>query len=168
MAHEEIGRATVGSRPLLFSMRKLTPQCEFPHRERHTSSAVLSTTDCSQRPPSDHRPREVREDAKPAEEVVGMWFGVRHVIMNGSAYEERITVWESESFEDAIARAEVEAATYAAEVLHDGHVLDLFQAYALPEPPGHGGEVFSLVRESALDPGNYLRAFFDTGDELQA
>ena len=96
-----------------------------------------------------------------------MWFAVRHVISNGPAYEERITLWEAEDFDGAMAQAEAEAATYAAEVLHDGHVLDLFQAYALAEPPAHGREVFSLIRESELDPTAYVKTFFDTGAELQ-
>jgi|GEM_PF-6623242 len=34
------------------------------------------------------------------------WFAVRHVIKNADAYEERITVWEAASAEEAIARAE--------------------------------------------------------------
>ena len=96
-----------------------------------------------------------------------MWFSVRHVIRNGSSYEERMTLWEAESFAEAITLAEAEAAGYAAETLHDGQVLDLFQAYHLPDPPSHGSEAFSLIHESALEPREYIASFFDTGAKLQ-
>ena len=35
------------------------------------------------------------------------------------------------------------------------------------ETIGHGAELFSLLRESDLEPKEYLDAFFDTGDERQ-
>ena len=68
----------------------------------------------------------------------------------------------------AIARAEDEAARYAADV--DAEYLGLAQAFALVDDPGDGAEVFSLMRESDLPPpppDEYLDAFFDTGDERQ-
>jgi len=33
--------------------------------------------------------------------------------------------------------------------------------------PDHGSEVFSLLRNSDLQPDEYLNAFFDTGSERQ-
>ena len=40
------------------------------------------------------------------------------------------------------------------------------QAYALFEPvTANGIEVFSLLRESDLDPDNYIDTYFDTGRE---
>lgn len=83
-------------------------------------------------------------------------------------YEERITLWQAESMDDAIDLAEAEAKEYA-----DGDdfiVLGLFQGYSISEADlgiEQGTEVFSLLRESDLDPDAYLDAFFDTGHERQ-
>ena len=49
--------------------------------------------------------------------------------------------------------------------------LDLFQGYWLFDEIDlipQGSELFSLLRESNLDPEPYLDAFFDTGHERQA
>jgi hypothetical protein len=78
-------------------------------------------------------------------------------------YEERITLWQADSLDHAIELAEQEAAEYT----DDGdEYLGLSQAYALFEPvAGHGVEVFSLLRESDLEPDEYIHAFFSTGTE---
>ena len=94
------------------------------------------------------------------------WFGVRHVLQNDTNFEERVTVWQASSFEEAMSLARQEAKEYADGALYDGHVLGLFQAYELFEPPGHGAEVFSLIRASQLAPDDYVRHFYDTGEEL--
>jgi hypothetical protein len=124
------------------------------------------------------------------------WYGVRHVIKwggrveNGNSYEERVTLWRADSFEDAIHRAETEAAEHV-EILGDGEVLDVFQAYLVTDDPGSGQasiaedvtaagerravilegesglEVFSLIRDSELSPKEYVDRFFDTGSEHQ-
>jgi hypothetical protein len=92
------------------------------------------------------------------------WYAVRHVIKNGEAYEERITLWRADSFDHAIARAEVEAADYAWE---GTEALSLYQAYELPDEPKDGVEIFSLIRRSPLAAGDYLDSFFTTGSELE-
>lgn len=82
-------------------------------------------------------------------------------------YEERITAWNAESMESAMDQAEKEAAEYAGE---DGEALNLVQGYWLFDEIGlipQGTEVFSLIRESDLEPADYLDAFFDTGEEHQ-
>ncbi len=91
------------------------------------------------------------------------WFAVRHVIKNDDAYEERITLWRADSAEDAIDRAEAEAASYAWEGTEP---LPLFQSYRLSEEPRDGAEMFSLIRRSPLPPGEYLDSFFAMGSEL--
>lgn len=112
-----------------------------------------------------------------------VWFAVRHVVKNSEAYEERVTLWDARCFEDAHALARAEADGYAND-LGDGRLLDLFQVYWLFEdpvwdsdlPPGSevtivvpsGTEVFSLVRESDLEPSEYLESFLDTGFELES
>ena len=79
-------------------------------------------------------------------------------------YEERITLWQATSVEEAIALAEGEALEYAGD---EDEYLEIAQAYQLYEGPAQGVEVFSLMRSSDLEPDAYLDAFFDTGAERQ-
>lgn len=77
-------------------------------------------------------------------------------------------MWRASSAEVAIARAEAEAVEYAGGI--DGTsdtYLGIAQSYRLVDPPTDGAEVFSLMRESALEPEEYLNTFFDTGAERQ-
>jgi hypothetical protein len=102
------------------------------------------------------------------------WYGVRclfrHELSDGPTFEERITLWQANSFEEAIAKAEAEADEFAAIV--DGERVDLAQAYLIDrvdgnETLGEGAEVFSLMRDSVLPSDAYVDRFFDTGDERQ-
>lgn len=102
------------------------------------------------------------------------WFAVRCVFSMGDlgddvhTYEERITLWRAADFEEAIARAESEAADHAASVGEGAAAsLGLSQCYHLFDAPGDGAEVFSLMRDSRLAPADYLDTFFDNGDERQ-
>lgn len=101
----------------------------------------------------------------------GDWYSVRcvfEVSRDGGTrtYEERITLWRAASFEDAIARAEAEAAQYAtAHGAGSTRYLQLAQAFRLSDEPGDGAEVFSLMRDSPLKPTAYLDAYFDSGTE---
>jgi hypothetical protein len=99
------------------------------------------------------------------------WFSVRCVFrvgpgLRGRSYEERLTLWRAESFDQAIILAEAEALGYAAEKT-DTVFAGLAQAYRMFDAPEHGAEVFSLIRDSELNPQAYLTAFFDTGQERQ-
>jgi hypothetical protein len=98
------------------------------------------------------------------------WYAVRSVIRlnptddeSERPYEERITLWQAESFEVAIERAEAEAVEYARET--GDYLIEFGQAYALDDAPADGVEVFSLLRDSELDPSQYLATFFETGWE---
>jgi hypothetical protein len=82
-----------------------------------------------------------------------------------AAYEERITLWQAATAEDAIELAEADAEEYA-EILGSEYV-GLAQSYRLSDVPGHGAEIFSLIRRSTLDPSDYVDRFFDTGTEYQ-
>lgn len=96
------------------------------------------------------------------------WFGVRCVFRwsRPPTYEERITLWRAGSLDDAIARAEQEAAGYAERL--GSEYLEIAQAYWIgAERPDEGSEVFSLMRDSDLEPDDYLDAFYDTGNERQ-
>lgn len=80
-----------------------------------------------------------------------------------SVYEERITLWQANNIDQAIEFAEQEALTYASIEME---FVGFSQAYALFNPiPVNGVEVFSLIRESDLEPKEYIGAFFDTGLE---
>ncbi len=78
-------------------------------------------------------------------------------------YEERLTVWQANDIDHAIALAEDEARSYAS----DGDTyLEFAQAYALNEEvSAHGVEIFSLLRESDLVQEDYLSCFFNSGHE---
>jgi len=96
------------------------------------------------------------------------WFAVRCVFVNESrdAYEERITLWRACSVDEALALAEADASSYARD-LEDTRYVGLAQAFEMFDPPGHGAEIFSLIRVSELSPDEYLNRFFDTGREHQ-
>jgi hypothetical protein len=98
------------------------------------------------------------------------WYCVRTVFRfyrePTSTYEERLTLSSTEGFSAAIALAEAEASEYAG-ALEDCAYVGLAQAYELSEAPGHGAEVFSLMRDSRLTTDAYVSGFFDTGKERQ-
>lgn len=108
------------------------------------------------------------------------WFAVRTIIANNENrpygptdlcpgqidYEERITLWRAASAEAAIALAEGECQRYVDDL--GGDMLQFSQSYALAMKPGHGIEVFSLIRRSELVPDAYLDRHFDTGTEHQS
>lgn len=94
------------------------------------------------------------------------WFGVRCVFRHHeSTYEERIVIVLAPDFDHAITKAEEEAAGYVDGV--DVEYVGLAQAYRLFDDPRDGAEVFSLMRDSDLEPDAYVDTFFSTGDERQ-
>jgi hypothetical protein len=101
------------------------------------------------------------------------WYAVRSVIRwsptepdGNRPYEERVTLWRAGTFDEAIDRAEAESTQYAAEFGAD-YLIDFGQAYRLYDEPGDGSEVFSLLRDSDLEPDDYVATHFDTGTEHQ-
>ena len=96
------------------------------------------------------------------------WYGVRCLFHNRyrGAYEERITLWQGADFEEITALAEAEAIEYAAS-LEDVQYIGLSQAFHMWDSPGHGAEVFSLMRTSNLPPAEYIDTFFSNGDERE-
>jgi hypothetical protein len=80
-------------------------------------------------------------------------------------YEERITLWQAKNLEQAIEFAENEALEYSDESCE---FLGLSQGYAMFELTQENGiEVYSLLRESNLEPDLYLKSFFNSGSERQ-
>jgi hypothetical protein len=99
------------------------------------------------------------------------WYAVRSLFRIAgepeSAYEERITLWQAVSIDEALERAATEATEYA-EFAGSTYLADFGQAYHLADaPPRDGAEVFALVRDSALPPTDYIDRFFSSGHERQ-
>ncbi|MFJ2608356.1 hypothetical protein ACIO13_25760 [Streptomyces sp. NPDC087425] len=94
------------------------------------------------------------------------WYGVRCVFRHQTlgVYEERVTLWTARSLDEAISRAESEAMEYCG-FLEDVAYVRFAEAFRMVEPPGEGIEVFSLMRDSDLPPGDYVERFFSTGLE---
>src|SRR5665213_1932742 len=79
-------------------------------------------------------------------------------------YEERLTLWQAPTIDEALLLAESEASRYASE--NSVEFLGFSQAYAMPEPvDGSSVEVFSLLRQSELPPKPYIERHFNTGRE---
>ncbi|SDX70459.1 protein of unknown function [Modestobacter sp. DSM 44400] len=103
------------------------------------------------------------------------WYAVRCVFSvewppkaAGQTYEERVTLWQASTADEAIERAETEARQYAATIEDSPSTyLGLAQSFHLFDSPGDGAEVFSLMRTSDLGPSEYLDAYFDSGTEHQ-
>lgn len=100
-------------------------------------------------------------------------FGVRSVVQfpgegDRSMFEERITVWHAEGHDEAIGLATAEVDEYVEDI--SGTDTSLYQSYEIYPLEGDfpdGAEVFSLIRESSLDPDSYLERYFSTGDERE-
>ncbi len=105
-----------------------------------------------------------------SEQPATAWFSARTVYRHHGlhTYEERVTLWHVTGFDAATAAAEQEAEEYCA-ALSGAEYLGLVQVYALVDAtrPGHGSEVYSLMRDSELAPEAYLDRHFDTGGERQ-
>ncbi len=97
------------------------------------------------------------------------WYGIRTIYEHlnraqgrDRVYEERIVIVQAISPEEAIEKAEREAESYANEgVSYLGYAI----GFHMFGPPGEGIEVFSLMRDSRMEPNRYLDRFFDTGRE---
>ena len=99
------------------------------------------------------------------------WYAVRSLFRIAgepeSAYEERITLWQASSSDEALEKAGAEAEEYA-DFAGTTYLADFGQVYHLADtPPREGAEVFSLIRDSALPPKPYIDRFFSTGQERQ-
>ena len=106
---------------------------------------------------------------------VAHWFGVRTIyeVLSGEPrlYEERVTVWQAQSLDEAIDLAIAEAYEYVEEAPGTIRYLGIAQGYStfLPDGPlASGGEVFSLMRSSELGADAYIDRFFSTGTERES
>jgi hypothetical protein len=97
------------------------------------------------------------------------WYAVRSLFRSAgepeSAYEERITLWQAASPDEARSRAESEAEEYA-EFAGAAHLAGFAQVYPIADaPPRNGAEIFALTRDSDLGADAYVDRFFTTGRE---
>lgn len=78
-------------------------------------------------------------------------------------YEERIIVVLASSVDEAIIRAEAEAAKYIGDL---GEYLGFCDAYCTGSATlGDGAEVYSLMREVTLDRRDFINRYHDDGTE---
>ena len=110
-----------------------------------------------------------RHDRRVDAEQDTRWYAVRSLFQSSgeavSSYEERITLWEAASADEALQRAAAEAEEYA-EFAGTTYLADFGQVYPLADaPPRDGAEVFALTRDSALAADAYVDRFFTTGHE---
>ena len=70
-----------------------------------------------------------------------------------NGYEERVTIWDKDSSDEAIDAAEREAAEYAS-IFDGAEPLGIYQLFELADPLTDGSEVFRLIRQSPLPPDN--------------
>ncbi|MER8073059.1 helix-turn-helix domain-containing protein [Streptomyces sp. NPDC094034] len=97
------------------------------------------------------------------------WFGARTVYYHNDlkTYEERVTMVQAGTFQNAVEQATDEAREYC-EIVENADYLDFVQVYEMTmDKPESGSEVFSLMRDSDLGAQDYLSSFFDTGRERQ-
>ena len=99
------------------------------------------------------------------------WYAVRSLFRSPgdaeTAYEERITLWQAASSDEARSRAEAEAEEYA-EFAGVAYLSGFGQVYPLADaPPRDGAEVFALTRDSDLGAAAYVDRFFTTGQERE-
>lgn len=100
------------------------------------------------------------------------WYGAKCIFIHpglqvkkgSQVYEERVIILRARDEDEAIALAEKEARQYAKDISPTKYLgfIDVFHLYAAPREMS---EVYSLMRESRLDPETYLDRFFDTGRE---
>ncbi len=94
------------------------------------------------------------------------WFTVKCLFSHPSRvddavrflYEERTTLWRTSSFKKAIELAEVEAAAYATEAnCLFVRATDSYQLF--DETIGQGSEIYSIMRDSGMEPEVYADTF---------
>jgi len=101
------------------------------------------------------------------------WFSVKCVFLHKDletdhksqfVYEERIILVIADNENEAIALAEKEAVEYAQDT--DSDYLEFASSFhTYEEKIVHLSEVYSVMRQSSLEPDEYLDYFYDTGNE---
>ena len=84
-------------------------------------------------------------------------------VEGGCVYEDRVVLIRADSADEAIEKAEAEAATYASDQSEFVGFTNVFCLYA--SSLRDKTEVYSRIRSSALSPDDYLDHFHDSGAE---
>ena len=96
------------------------------------------------------------------------WFGIRSILhhTNDEVYEERIVLVQADDLDSAFSSAQNEAKTYVRS-LGEGHTFTGYSdSYQIDSDKFENlSEVFSLMRSSKLEPGQYIDRYYDTGNE---
>jgi hypothetical protein len=104
--------------------------------------------------------------------TAGRWFAAKCIFAHPDSpksarrtvYEERIVLLRAGDADDAIRRAEVEAAHYAAETSVT-FIDEFVTTFELFDKPREMAEVYSLMRTSALSPRAFIDRYHDDGTE---
>ena len=98
----------------------------------------------------------------------GAWFGAKTLYRwpdragrEGYVYEERVVILRARDQDDAIARAEEEAARYVKAVDEGMEYMGSVNVYEMFDDVADGAEVFSLLRSTRLDPEAFLERYHD-------
>ena len=100
-----------------------------------------------------------------------MWFGVKTLYsfkqsdkdLPDRIYEERIVLFNADSFDEAIRFAEEEASSFVARDQRY-EFLNYADAYMMPEAsPSAGTEIYSKMFRSELNEKDYIDLFYDRG-----
>ena len=100
------------------------------------------------------------------------WYGIKclveHSGLSGEpgllVYEERIVIFRASGFDQAIERAEREVADYAQR--NGARYIGYCNAYKIDAPAIEDGtEVYSLMREVPLSPGEFITRYYDDGTD---
>jgi hypothetical protein len=96
------------------------------------------------------------------------WFSVRavfrHLGEQSYSFEERIVLVKAETLDAALEVGERNALAYAE--ASGSEYLEYVDAFQIGSAtPEDGSEVYSIMRDSSLEPSVYLDTFFDTGAE---
>jgi hypothetical protein len=95
------------------------------------------------------------------------WFAVRSLLRDTEkgVYEERTVLFRAKSHDEAIKKAEAEAAEYceALETYEPAGYYDTFHLFE--EHIGDGSEIFSLTRNTSIPSSEYIDRYLDSGIE---
>ena len=103
------------------------------------------------------------------------WYAVKCLFLhknlkrrNGkNNYEERILLVKAHDFEDAIDKAEKEAAEYCNDLGEEVEYLKFCNAYHIAESRiDDNTEIYSLITKSELEKADFIKTHHDTGGEL--
>lgn len=128
----------------------------------------MTLPDDATRPGQDPVPVELVDDVP--ELASSGWMTVRCLVQfrppepdGPSRYEERLTLWHTDDFDEAVELAQRENEAYADAA--GGEATDLYQAYLLFDWPAEGAELFSLQRTTSMTQQEYLQQFFVDGQD---